>query len=119
MATCSSTSFNTNRMQYRLVKALSFEHQNVCVVGNDDQSIYRWRGADVRNIRGFQKDFSNTRVVKLEENYRWTEHIVAAALAVIERSEERVRKSSSPRMIQGIRSISFPPKANTKKPRPW
>jgi DNA helicase II / ATP-dependent DNA helicase PcrA len=83
---------DTNTSQYLLVKLLSSEYQNLCVVGDDDQSIYRWRGADVRNIRDFKKTFPNAKVVKLEENYRSTGHIVAAAKMVVERSREREPK---------------------------
>ena len=83
---------DTNAMQYRLLRALSKDNGNLCVVGDDDQSIYRWRGADVRNIRGFRKDFPTAAVVKLEQNYRSTASIVKAALGVIAPSHERVPK---------------------------
>jgi len=83
---------DTNAMQYRLLRALAKDHKNLCVVGDDDQSIYRWRGADVRNIRGFKKDFPDAEVVKLEQNYRSTARIVKSALAVIAPSRERVPK---------------------------
>jgi DNA helicase-2/ATP-dependent DNA helicase PcrA len=83
---------DTNAAQYRFLRALTRDHRNLCVVGDDDQSIYRWRGADVRNIRGFQKDFPDAVVVKLEQNYRSTARIVRAALGVIETSKEREPK---------------------------
>jgi DNA helicase-2/ATP-dependent DNA helicase PcrA len=83
---------DTNATQYALLRALTKEHRNLCVVGDDDQSIYRWRGADVRNIRGFKHDFAEAKVVKLEQNYRSSSRIVRAALGVIEPSTEREPK---------------------------
>jgi DNA helicase II / ATP-dependent DNA helicase PcrA len=83
---------DTNPAQYRLMKALSGARRNVCVVGDDDQAIYRWRGADVQNILGFDEDFPGTRVVKLEQNYRSTRTILDAAHAVISRARRRREK---------------------------
>ena len=83
---------DTNRIQYRLIRQLVAGHHNLCVVGDDDQSIYRWRGADIRNIRGFREDFPDATVIKLEQNYRSTGRIVAAALSVIAKSHGREPK---------------------------
>ncbi len=83
---------DTNTSQCRLLRPLVAAHGNLCVVGDDDQSIYRWRGADVRKIREFRRDFPDATLVKLEQNYRSSGHIVRAALGVIERSREREPK---------------------------
>ncbi|HEX5098227.1 MAG TPA: UvrD-helicase domain-containing protein, partial [Polyangiaceae bacterium] len=83
---------DTNLVQYRLVRALSSRTRNLCVVGDDDQSIYRWRGADVRLIRSFQHDFPDATIVKLEQNYRSSSNIVQAALGVIVKADTRVEK---------------------------
>jgi DNA helicase-2/ATP-dependent DNA helicase PcrA len=83
---------DTNQIQYRLLKRLAGRTKNLCVVGDDDQSIYRWRGADVRNIRNFRRDWPDARVVKLEQNYRSTKRIVSSALAVIAPSSTREPK---------------------------
>ncbi len=83
---------DTNRAQYRLVRLLTGPARNVCVVGDDDQAIYRWRGADVANILEFDRDHPGTRVVKLEQNYRSTRPILEAAHAVISRAHRRRQK---------------------------
>jgi DNA helicase II / ATP-dependent DNA helicase PcrA len=83
---------DTNATQYRFLSRLAQHHRNLCVVGDDDQSIYSWRGADVRNIRRFRSDYPEAAVVKLEQNYRSTQRIVSAALGVIRRSKEREPK---------------------------
>jgi DNA helicase-2/ATP-dependent DNA helicase PcrA len=83
---------DTNPAQYRLLRLLAGPKRNVCVVGDDDQAIYRWRGADVSNILGFDADFPGTRVVKLEQNYRSTRNVLDAAHAVISKARRRREK---------------------------
>src|SRR5262245_3524832 len=81
---------DTNRAQYRIVRLLTEEHENLCVVGDPDQSVYRWRGADLRNILDFEKDYPDCRVVPLEQNYRSTKRILDIASSVI--AHNTVRK---------------------------
>ena len=84
---------DTNACQYHLVKMLGLGHRNVCATGDPDQSIYGWRGADVRNILSFEKDFPEAKIVKLEQNYRSTKMILKAADAVIAHNVERKPKT--------------------------
>lgn len=83
---------DTNNAQYKLIKLLTNENQNLCVVGDDWQSIYSWRGADFRNILNFERDYPNATIIKLEENYRSTKNILDAAHAVIAKNEQRSNK---------------------------
>jgi ATP-dependent DNA helicase UvrD/PcrA len=86
---------DTNRVQYDLLRLLTGPKQNVCVVGDEDQSIYRWRGADVSILLSFSRDFPTARIVKLERNYRSTQNILDAAGAVVANNPERLGKSLS------------------------
>jgi len=84
---------DTNRAQYIAVNLLAGGHRNLCVVGDDAQSIYRWRGADIRNILDFQKDYPDAEIVKLEQNYRSTKVILSAADSIISKNRKQLKKS--------------------------
>ncbi len=84
---------DTNRIQYQLIRQLTLVHQNLCAVGDEDQSIYRWRGADIENILNFEKDYPSTRIIRLEQNYRSTQLILDAATAVVSRNLARKGKT--------------------------
>ncbi len=83
---------DTNHVQYLLVKLLCGKYKNICVVGDDDQSIYSFRGANIQNILNFEKDFKNSKVIKLEQNYRSSKNILGAANAIIKSNEGRTDK---------------------------
>jgi DNA helicase II / ATP-dependent DNA helicase PcrA len=84
---------DTNRPQYELMKLLAGEHKNICVVGDEDQSIYSWRGADIKNILDFEKDFPETQTIRLEQNYRSTQMILEGASAVVAQNTQRKGKN--------------------------
>lgn len=94
---------DTNRPQYELIRLLTRSRQNICVVGDEDQSIYSWRGADIQNILSFEKDFPATRVIKLERNYRSTKTILKAAGALV--AHNRARKGKKLWTDQGAGAL--------------
>tara|TARA_B100000700_G_C15025648_1_gene847989 strand:+ start:42 stop:2276 length:2235 start_codon:yes stop_codon:yes gene_type:complete len=96
---------DTNVSQYKLLKLLSGKYKNICCVGDDDQSIYSWRGAEISNILRFEKDFPNAKVIRLEENYRSTGHILTAASKLIENNESRLGKTLWTNSGQGEKII--------------
>ncbi len=93
---------DTNHAQYRLLQLLAGEHRNLCAVGDPDQSIYAFRGADIRNIMEFEHDFGETRTIALEQNYRSTNAILSAANAVIEHNRERKPKRLFSELGEGV-----------------
>jgi len=109
---------DTNHAQYQLVKLLTEEHRNVCVVGDDDQSIYGWRGADVRNMREFARDFPGTQLVRLEENYRSTQMVLDAANSVISENAARIGKTLHTRR-QGGEALTVLAAADERDEAEW
>ncbi len=104
---------DTNGAQYQLTKLLAGKYRNICVVGDADQSIYGWRGADIRNIMDFEKDYPEAKVIKLEQNYRSTKTILQAANSVIENNIDRKPKELWTNNAQGEKIIHYT--ANTDK----
>lgn len=98
---------DTNRTQYRFIRMLAEKHRNLCVVGDDDQCIYQWRGADITNILNFEKDFKGAKVIKLEENYRSTGNILEGAHSVIRNNRQRKDKKLWTRKDPGDKIVYF------------
>ena len=84
---------DTNGLQYEMIRILASKSKNLCVVGDDWQGIYSWRGADIKNILSFQKDYPTAKVINLEENYRSTGTIIEAANAVIKNNTNQMEKT--------------------------
>ena len=99
---------DTNVLQYKLVKMLAQEHRSLCVVGDDDQGIYSWRGADIRNILEFERDYPDARTFKLEQNYRSTPDILDAAGAVVKRNKGRKDKTLWTQNPPGAKPLFYP-----------
>ncbi len=95
---------DTNRAQYLILRLLTSEHRNICCVGDPDQSVYRFRGANIRNILDFENDFPGTKVVRLEQNYRSTKRILSLAAAVIEHNVQRKEKTLWTENVEGERA---------------
>ncbi|MCP1146122.1 DNA helicase PcrA [Lysinibacillus endophyticus] len=104
---------DTNHSQYKLVQLLAKKFKNICVVGDSDQSIYRWRGADIGNILSFEKDYPNAKVILLEQNYRSTKRILQAANDVIENNESRYPKKLRTENLDGEKIVVY--KASTEQ----
>lgn len=98
---------DTNTIQYKIVKTLAKEHNNLCAVGDGDQNIYSWRGADMKNILNFEKDFPGAKVILLETNYRSTQNILQAAHDIISKNKERIDKKLITENAQGEKIIMY------------
>ena len=98
---------DTNKVQYMIAKLLANKHRNLCVVGDIDQNIYSWRGADIKNIMDFEKDYPEAKVITLEENYRSTKTILDTANAVIKKNKKRREKNLFTKQGQGEKILMF------------
>ncbi len=98
---------DTNKVQYKIAEAIASRHKNICVVGDIDQNIYSWRGANIRNMLGFEKDYPNAKIVVLEENYRSTQTILAIANRAIEKNKLRREKKLVTRNAVGDKVTLF------------
>ena len=98
---------DTNTIQYKMVKLLSEKHKNICAVGDGDQNIYSWRGADMRNILHFEKDFPGAKVILMETNYRSTQNILQAAHNIISKNTERVDKKLVTDKDEGVKIVCY------------
>jgi DNA helicase II / ATP-dependent DNA helicase PcrA len=107
---------DTNVAQYLWLRLLAQGHRNICCVGDDDQSIYGWRGAEVDNILRFEKDFPGAKVIKLERNYRSTPQILGAASGLIAKNESRLGKTLTTDKDDGDTVIVRSPGTATRKP---
>jgi len=101
---------DTNALQFRIIDALVQPHQNLCVVGDDDQSIYGWRGAEVKHILGFANQFPGTKVIRLEENYRCTDRIITLANQLVSHNKDRHKKvlRANKKAREEVRFIEYP-----------
>ena len=108
---------DTNRPQYMLIKRLAEIHRNLAVVGDPDQSIYKWRGADLRNILDFETDFGDATIVRLEQNYRSTQVILDAATAVIQQNRNRKDKRLWTDRKGGAKIVYLPRRRRARRGR--
>lgn len=106
---------DTNNLQYEIIRLLVARHRNLCVVGDDAQSIYRFRGAEVENILNFERDYPEAKIVKLEQNYRSSKRILQAANAVIKKNEEQIEKSLWTENSEGTKVVEISMATDTQE----